>query len=155
LKVSLVERAGTAWNGDIMPLQSFIMQVMEVWDQLRCGPCPVAPVEEKLSHMKQEADEYEEAWTIRNSWVDSIGIREDGWVENDHYSTTKELNEQLRKQLASTAEQKDRNDCWQLWPFKDDSDRSEWVDPTVATDDHEYDDESRLFSHTGTLPMAS
>ena len=30
LKASLVERAGTAWNADIMPLQSFIMQVMEV-----------------------------------------------------------------------------------------------------------------------------
>jgi len=72
LKASLVERAGTAWNADIMPLQSFIMQVMEVWDQLRCGPCPVVPAKEKLSHMKQEADEYEEAWTIRNNWVDSI-----------------------------------------------------------------------------------
>jgi len=30
LKASLVERAGTAWNADIMFLQSFIMQVMEV-----------------------------------------------------------------------------------------------------------------------------
>jgi len=76
-------------------------------------------------------------------------------VPNDHYSIVKEHNEQLRKELASSAEQKDRNECWQLWPFKDDADRSEWVDLTEAAAPDEDDDESRSFSRTGTLPVAN
>lgn len=115
-----------------MPLQSFIIQVIEVWDKLCCGPCPVVLAEETLLHMKQEADEYEEAWTIRNSWVDSIRMRSDGWVPNEDYSNAKAHNELLRNELAASAEPNERNECWQLWPFKDDADKSEWIDRNVT-----------------------
>ena len=82
--------------------------------------------------MKQEADEHEEAWTVRNGWVDSIRMRADGWVPNEDYSNAKEHNERLRKELAASAEPNERNECWQLWPFKDDEDKSEWVDQNVS-----------------------
>lgn len=76
---------------------------------------------------KKEVNEWRELlnlFTYLREYL--LGIESDGEVPHELYEEAKKENERFRRELIFMCEPEERRKAWQDWPYKDDSDESEW-----------------------------
>ena len=132
IKVNLVRQAGYAWNGNMIPLRTAIIRAVEVWHEMTGGQsstCPVKFDENALAQYKSEIDEYNTVCDELESLRSLLAVDQQGWISNELFEEARKENRRLREEFASEADPDERKEFWAAWPFKDDSDTSEWKEP--------------------------
>jgi hypothetical protein len=130
LKGGLVEYAATPWDGtqgNVIGLQASILKIAEEWNSMVGGPCPIQFENGEQERWKKEVDEWRELlnlFTYLREYL--LGIESDGEVPHELYEEAKKENERFRRELIFMCEPEERRKAWQDWPYKDDSDESEW-----------------------------
>jgi hypothetical protein len=127
-RAELVSRAGRPWNGDIVAFRRAILDVILHWELFAKEPCPLDYPLTNAKRWIEESEEWLEAEDSLRLFRDDLGINEDGWIATDEYNETAERNRYLRWEITKGAEPPLRKEMWKVWPFKDESDMSEWTE---------------------------
>ena len=122
----LVRQAGMPWDGDLVNLRAALIGVYSKWDNLVGGrACPISFTDEEVRFAMQESKEWNEAAEILTTIRDSLGIDGEGGTDPENYDRACALNQAWRIQMLKEAKAEEKEQCWQIWPFKDDGDDSE------------------------------
>ena len=130
----IIKLAGYPWDGELVSLRAALIRVTQVWEHLVESSelvCPIGFTNDEVNKNEKEKAEWDEACSDLNDLRDMLGINEEGWVPVEMFQETVTENQRLRKELVLQAEEKERGETWECWPFKDDTDTSQW-EPCTA-----------------------
>jgi len=77
-------------------------------------------MDEEIDGNKEGTAEWDEAWSDLSDLRDKLGINEQGWRRCSKILSTE------RKESVMQAEASERDETWNVWPFKDDDHTSPW-----------------------------
>ncbi|KAI9680618.1 MAG: hypothetical protein M1817_004058 [Caeruleum heppii] len=127
----LITQAGMPWDGDLVNLRAALVGVHSKWtDLVGDHPCPISFTDDEMRIAMQESKEWNEAAEILATIRDSLGIDGEGGTDPENYDRACMLNREWRMQMLKEAKAEEREQCWRIWPFKDDDEDSKV--PVVA-----------------------
>ena len=122
----LIKQAGMPWDGDLVNLRAALIGLHLKWDDLvkECA-CPITFTDEEVRVAMEESREWNEAAEVLTTIRNSLGIDPEGGTAPENYDRAVVLNKEWRIQMLKAAKAEEKEQCWQIWPFKDDDDDSE------------------------------
>ncbi|KAL8971193.1 MAG: hypothetical protein Q9197_003409 [Variospora fuerteventurae] len=141
----LIKQAGMPWDGDLVNLRAALVGVRSKWKDLAGErACPISFTDEEVRFAIQESKEWNEAEEVLTTIKDSLGIDGEGGTDPENYDRAAALNKEWRIQMLKEAKAEEKERCWQIWPFKDNSDDSkapaavnnELIRPIMTADPH-------------------
>lgn len=120
----LVSQAGFPWDADFVNLKAALVSISQEWEKLSSAPCPISFSSEEQERAREESDEWNESAEILSTFRDSMGIDPEGGTEPANFEHACNMNKQWRLEMLRHAEDKEKELCWQAWPYKDDDDTS-------------------------------
>lgn len=116
----LIKQAGMPWDGDLVNLRAALIGVHSKWNDLVGEhPCPISFTDEEVRIAMQESKEWNEAAEVLATVRNSLGIDGEGGTDLDNYNRARVLNREWRMQMLKEAKAEEQERCWQIWPFKD------------------------------------
>jgi len=118
----LIKQAGMPWDGDLVNLRAALIGVQSKWDDL-VGEraCPISFTDEQVRSAMQESREWNEAAEVLTTIRSTLGIDGEGGTDPENHNRAAALNKEWRIQMLKEAKPEEKQRCWQIWPFKDDS----------------------------------
>ncbi|KAF3479945.1 phosphotransferase [Arthroderma uncinatum] len=118
----LISQAGYPWDADLINLKAGLVGLAKIWSEIIPHPCPVSfpPADKKA--ILHDASEWRECAEILSNIQNSLGVDREGGTHPDDFEHACEMARQLRVQIYSNAEEKERKLFWKSWIFKDDGD---------------------------------
>ena len=119
----LIKQAGMPWDGDLVNLRASLIGVRSKWNDLVGEhPCPISFTDEEVRVATQESEEWNEAAEVLATIRKSLGIDEEGGTDHDNYDRACVFNREWRMQMLKETKPEEQEQCWQIWPFKDNRD---------------------------------
>ncbi|KAL9103637.1 MAG: hypothetical protein Q9163_001332 [Psora crenata] len=134
MRQCLIMQAGMPWDGDLVNLRAALIGVHSKWKALVGEyPCPISFTDEEVRIAMQESEEWNEAAELLATIRNTLGIDGEGGTDPGNYSRAYILNKEWRMQMLKGVRAEEREQCWRVWPFKDNEGDSEC--PVAAADD--------------------
>ena len=117
-------QSGFPWDADLINLKAAVVGMTKAWDDISSKPCPVSFTPEEEGKALDDASEWNESAAILSTVRDSLGIDQEGGTDPDNFEHACDMNQKWRMEMLKQSEEHERDLCWRVWPYKDDSDTS-------------------------------
>ena len=114
---SLWNESGLTWNGDIVSFRHDLMEFVDTYEN-----CSVSFSDEEHSLHRKELGEYNDTVQMMTQLKEMLGTSSEGWVSFEQYEAAKQINEDLKREIAveqSCGDEELRRAWERWWPFSD------------------------------------
>ncbi|KAE8377771.1 kinase-like protein [Aspergillus bertholletiae] len=122
----LFQQTGYPWDADVINLRAALVGITspQVWGSISSLPCPVSFNNRERETAMKDSSEWNESERLLSTIRNHLGIDPEGGTEPDNFERACRENLKFRMEFLRQSEERERDACWQNWPFKDDSDCS-------------------------------
>lgn len=125
LRQDLIKQASKPWDGDLINLRGASIEICSKWNDLVGEhPCPILFTDEEVETNQKESEEWNEAAEHLRIITDYLKIDPQGGIEPENFDLAVALNKEFRLQMLKATKDEEKEQCWRIWPFKDDDDVS-------------------------------
>ena len=114
---SLWNESGRTWAGEIASFRHDLMEFVDSYEN-----CPVSFSEEERMLHRKELGEYNDMVKMMTQLKEMLGTSSEGWVSLERYEAVKQINEELKREIAveqSCGDEELRRAWERWWPFSD------------------------------------